>query len=110
MRTNKYNARKVEVGGEKFDSVKEYNRWCELKLLERARKISGLRRQVRYELIPSQYRNQQLVERSCVYVADFVYWRDGVEVVEDAKGKLTPEYVIKRKLMLYRLGIKVVEV
>lgn len=28
----------------------------------------------------------------------------------DAKGKLTPEYVIKRKLMLYRLGIKVVEV
>ena len=31
-------------------------------------------------------------------------------VVEDAKGVRTPEYIIKRKLMLYLHGIRVREV
>ena len=35
---------------------------------------------------------------------------DEGEVVEDVKGKRTPEYVIKRKLMLYRHGIRIHEV
>lgn len=51
----------------------------------------------------------KLVERACEYVADFVYIENGKTVVEDAKGVKTPEYRIKRKLMLERYGIKIKE-
>lgn len=40
---------------EKYDSKKEYDRWIELQLLEKAGEISELRRQVEYELIPAKY-------------------------------------------------------
>lgn len=89
-------------------------------------KIANLRTQVRCVLIPAQWtteprtgkRGQPLkprrrcAERSCVYVADFVYTLNGTTVVEDAKSPAmrTPEYVIKRKLMLYIHGIHIKEV
>lgn len=51
------------------------------------------------------------IEKACVYYADFVYIdKDGNKVVEDAKGVRTEAYKIKKKLMLYRHGIKIVEV
>ena len=106
MRINKYGARKVTTpDGQKFDSTKEYHRWCELKLLERAGKISGLQRQVRFELIPKQEG-----ETACHYVADFVYQKDGHRIVEDAKGYKTDVYKVKKKLMQYVHGIKIQEV
>lgn len=37
FRYNKYNNKKVEVDGIKFDSIKEATRYKQLKLLERAR-------------------------------------------------------------------------
>ena len=40
---------------EKYDSTKEYNRWLVLRLAEKEGQISGLRRQVEYELLPAQY-------------------------------------------------------
>ena len=119
---SKYNSKKIKVGGMVFDSQKEYRRWCELKLLERAGKISKLKRQVPFELVPPQYETverygksgrlkdgKRCAERSVVYVADFVYMHDGKQVVEDAKGVRTADYVIKRKLMLYLKGIKILE-
>ena len=105
MAGNKYGARKVKSpDGQVFDSQKEYNRWCNLRLLERAGKISDLKRQVKYELIPKQEG-----ERACNYMADFVYCQDGETVVEDCKGFRTEGYKIKRKLMLWVHGIKVKE-
>ena len=106
MMGNKYGARKVIApDGTVFDSRKEYNRWCNLKLLERAGKISGLKRQVRYELIPKQDG-----ERACYYVADFVYFdSDGKQVVEDCKGYRTEAYKLKRKLLLFLKGIRIKE-
>ena len=102
---NKYGARKVtSPDGHVFDSKKEFVRWCDLRLLERAGKISDLKRQVKYELIPKQDG-----ERACNYVADFVYCQDGNTVVEDCKGFRTEGYKIKRKLMLWVHGIKVKE-
>ena len=105
---NKYGAKKVVIDGEVFDSRKEYYRWCDLRLLERAGKISDLKRQVKYELIPKQDG-----ERSCTYIADFQYCQDGKLVVEDCKGyKRGAAYQlfsIKRKLMLWKHGIKVKE-
>lgn len=51
----------------------------------------------------------KLIERSCKYIADFVYRQDGKTIVEDCKGMRTPEYKIKRKLMLWRYNIKILE-
>ena len=72
--------------------------------------ISDLKMQVPFELIPSQKRDGKTVERPVKYIADFVYTQDGETVVEDAKGMRTKEYVIKRKLMLMRYGIRIREV
>jgi hypothetical protein len=104
---NKYGAKKIKdpATGYVFDSKKEYHRWCELRLLERAGKIKDLCRQVSYELIPKQDG-----ERACTYVADFLYFgEDGKLVVEDAKGVRTDAYRIKKKLMLWIHGIKIKE-
>ena len=124
----KYGNRKVNINGDVFDSRKEYRRWQELKLLERSGKITDLRRQVKYVLIPPQrkhtneiyksgknkgnFKPGKLIERECSYIADFVYF-DAEKyqlVVEDTKGVRTKDYVIKRKLMLYMHGIRIVEV
>ena len=112
QRFSKYGNRKIRTADGVFDSAKEFRRWRELQLLERAGEIGALRRQVPFTLIPSQYDrgNGKLLERAVKYVADFVYEVDGFTVVEDAKGMKTPEYIIKRKLMLYVHGLKVQEV
>lgn len=106
----KYHNRKVTINGETFDSRKEANRWAELKLLQRAGKISDLNRQVHYLLIPAQYdEKHHLLERGVSYIADFVYKENGRLVVEDTKGLKTDVYIIKRKLMLSVYGIRVKE-
>lgn len=111
-RGSKYHARKVTIDGITFDSAKEAHRYQELRLLERAGAISGLRRQVKYELIPAQRIGGKVIERAVTYIADHVYFdkRTGETVVEDVKGMKTKEYVIKRKLMLYVHSIRIREV
>lgn len=123
----KYNSRKIERDGMTFDSVKEYRRFCELSLLEKAGKITELKRQVKFELIPAQYESferysektgkrlkdgKRCIEQSCVYVADFVYFENGQKVVEDTKSDptKTADYIIKRKLMLHVHGIRIQEI
>ena len=105
----KYHNRKVTRDGETFDSVKEYRRFCELRLLERVGAVTDLQRQVKFELIPAQRIDGKVVERACSYVADFVYMENGQQVVEDAKGMRTQEYRLKRKLMLWVHGIRIRE-
>ena len=104
-RTSKYHNRKS--GG--FDSRKEEARYAELALMQRAGLIQDLQRQVKFELIPSQYKDGKCVYRSCSYVADFVYRQKGELVVEDSKGFKTPDYIIKKKLMLFIHGIIIKE-
>lgn len=89
-----------------YASKREAGRASELQLLQKCGEISGLEFQVKYELIPKQDG-----ERACHYICDFRY-RDaaGNLVVEDSKGFKTPDYIIKRKLMLKVHGIKVQEV
>lgn len=123
---SKYRSQKITVNGKTFDSHKEYRRFCELSLLQRAGQISELETQKPFELIPAQYeyferygkRGQRLkdgkrcVEKSVVYYADFTYKENGKIVVEDTKleATKTTEYIIKRKLMLYVHGIKIREI
>ena len=106
----KYGNRKVERDGIEFDSMKEAHRYCELKLMQRAGVISDLQLQVSFELIPTQRIDGKVVERAVNYVADFVYKQNGLTVVEDTKGYKTPEYIIKRKLMLWVHGIRIREI
>lgn len=106
----KYGNRKIIRDGIEFDSIKECQRYCELKLMQRAGLISGLQMQVPFELIPSQRIDGKVVERAVNYIADFVYQQNGLKVVEDTKGMRTKDYIIKRKLMLYVHGIRIVEV
>lgn len=120
---NKYNARKS--GG--FDSEKESRRWQELLLMQRAGAISHLERQVKFELIPAQREPDRTgarggtirgktIERAATYIADFSYYDKATNktIVEDVKGYRDSEayklYVIKRKLMLWRYGIRIREV
>lgn len=122
---SKYLNQKIKIGGKTFDSKKERDRWNELNLLQRAGKISGLERQVKFVLIPTQYEKFprysqktgkrlkdgiRTLEQECSYVADFVYMQDGNQVVEDTKGVKTKDYIIKRKLMLKEHGIRIKEI
>lgn len=110
---SKYGNRTVITEDGKFDSVKEYSRWQELKLLQRAGEIYELKRQVPFVVIPVQKdENGKILEREVRYIADFTYrnMKDHRIVVEDTKGMRTKEYILKRKLMLYRNGIRIQEV
>lgn len=116
MAGNKYGAKKIKdpATGYVFDSKKEFIRWCELRIMERAGKITKLRRQVKFVLIPAQYDGKYKLESETSYIADFVYNDEsGKEIVEDVKGyKRGAAYqlfVIKRKLMLHKFGIIVKE-
>ena len=122
---SKYHNRKITFEGEVFDSKKEFRRWQELRMLERSGIIHNLRRQVKYVLIPAQYETYprfsqktgkrlkdgiRRIEKETSYIADFVYSNfDGSITVEDVKGIRTDVYIIKRKLMLERYGIRIVE-
>ena len=111
---NKYGAKKIKdpASGYKFDSKKEFIRWCELRILERAGKIFNLQRQVKYVLIPSQKDQKgKVLEREVSYVADFVYIDNalGQVVVEDVKGYKTEVYRLKKKLLLWVHSIRLKE-
>lgn len=115
---NKYKAKRTVVNGVSFQSKKEARRWNTLLLLQENGEIADLKRQVKYVLIPAQRIDGKLVERECSYIADFVYTdrMTGETVVEDVKGYRQandPAYrifVIKRKLMLQKYGIRIKEV
>jgi hypothetical protein len=66
---------------------------------------------VPFVLIPAQVSPSGKKERPTLYLADFVYLdATGAQVVEDVKGAVTPEFRLKRKLMLHVHGIEVKEV
>jgi hypothetical protein len=110
---SKYGARKTTFQGKEFDSKKEAERFAQLRYMQMGKLISGLECQVKFELIPNQKdENGKVIERAVYYIADFVYTdlKTGEQIVEDTKGFRTKEYVIKRKLMLERYGIRIREV
>ena len=96
-RMNKYNARKTTIDGIEFDSQKEANRYCELKLLERAGQITDLYLQPVFILEEAFNKNGRRY-RAITYKADFQYKENGKTIVEDTKGFRTEVYKIKKKL------------
>jgi hypothetical protein len=108
---NKYGNTKTGV----YASKREAKRAFELRLMQDAGAIRGLKEKTRFLLVPTQHDEHfRLAERPCYYECDFEYeentgtkWR---RVVEDVKGVRTKEYIIKRKLMLFVHKITVREI
>ena len=116
---HKYGAKVTERDGYRFASLKEANRYTELKLLERGGVIKDLELQPRYDVVVAGH-------KICYYLADFRYFdvERGCQVVEDVKAmpktakgqkafKGTPAwrmYRLKKKLVEALYSITITEV
>lgn len=95
----------VRHDGQFFPSKRELSRYKQLQILERAKQIKDLKRQVPFAFSIN----------GCPifkYYADFTYTlmeTNGV-VVEDAKGVATPLYRLKKKIIEAEYGIRIIEV
>ena len=100
---NKYGNKKIIIDGIEFDSKLEGNRYCQLKILERAKLIKDLRRQVQYVIQPSYRKNNKII-RPIYYIADFVYYdiKKGKTIIEDTKGYRDEIYKLKKKMFEYK--------
>lgn len=87
---SKYKNCRLKVGGQKFDSIAEYNRYLVLKDMERNGEIHNLECQKPFVLFDNRK-----------YIADFYYIQRGKKVVEDVKGFETQVFKIKRDLFLW---------
>ena len=84
----KYRNIKTEVDGITFDSRAEADRYCELKMLLAAGKISG------FDIQPSF-----VLDAGVRYRPDFIVCgNDGVVWIEDVKGVETQAFKLKRRL------------
>lgn len=100
-RYSKYNAKKIKIDGHTFDSKREAQRYCELKLFLRAGEIKNLVLQPRFLLQDEFFDKNEIKHKKIEYVADFLYIdKAGRNVVEDVKGVLTDVYKIKKKMFL----------
>lgn len=122
QKRQKYGNSKVEYQGKSFDSKREMQRYIVLKEAEERGLISDLQTQVVFELVPAiteEYVKHlktkdkietRVAQRAILYKADFVYIKDGEEVVEDvkvAKGLIPKEFALKEKLFFWRFGKKI---
>jgi len=106
---HKYNAKSVVVEGVHYASTREYDRYQELRMKQKAGLIRGLRRQVVFQFIHNGIHIGK-------YVADSTYYEPGNParkawdlVVEDSKGVRTPLYQRSKKMMLAFYGIEIFE-
>ena len=99
----------MRARGRTFHSKKEFRRFQELELLEKAGKIEHLQLQVSIDLMGQDGPILTPTGRVMRYVADFCYYdreRD-IVVFEDAKGHQTEVFKIKRAI-LGAMGIGIV--
>lgn len=134
--TGKFNNKKMETPDGVFDSKGEWQRWLFLKDAQSRGEIKDLQRQVKFVLLPTQYREEvvhlktkdkvvkRVAEREVTYTADFVYRKKAKtienklmghmeiweRVVEDFKGFPNDRWPIKKAMMLYLHGVAIREV
>lgn len=118
----KYGNKKVEYQGQLFDSKREMQRYVVLKEAEEKGLISDLRTQVTFELIPAiteEYVEHlktkdkiktRVLQRAVTYKADFVYVKDGEEIIEDvkiSKALIPKEFALKEKIFFWKYGKRI---
>lgn len=99
-RKSKYRANKVSIDGHTFDSQKEADYYCELKIKLHAKQINGFCLQPTFILAPK-----------LKYKADFiVFHKDNSTEVVDVKGFKTKEYIAKKKVFEDKFNLKITEI
>lgn len=97
---SKYNNKFTVIDGIKFDSMKEANRYCELKILKKANEVNYFLRQVPFDL-PGNVK----------YRVDFqIFWSNGDVTYEDVKGYKTQTYIMKKKMVEALYPVEILEV
>lgn len=96
---SKYRANKVSIDGHTFDSKKEADYYCELKLKLQAKEINGFCLQPTFILAPG-----------LKYKADFIVFnKDNSTEIIDVKGFKTKEYIAKKKVFEDKFNLKITE-
>ena len=97
---SKYGAVKTSVDGQTFDSKKEADYYCELKLRLQSGDIKGFCLQPIFILAPG-----------LKYKADFIiFHNDGSTEIVDTKGFRTKEYIAKKKVFEDKYKLKIKEI
>ncbi|MCI8272707.1 MAG: DUF1064 domain-containing protein [Clostridia bacterium] len=97
---SKYRANKTSIDGHTFDSQKEADYYCQLKLRLKGNEINGFCLQPTFMLAPG-----------LKYKADFIVFNsDNSYEVIDVKGIRTKEYIAKKKVLEDKYNIKIKEI
>ena len=97
---SKYRANKVSIDGHTFDSQKEADYYCELKLRLQGKEINGFCLQPTFMLAPK-----------LKYKADFIiFHKDNSTEIIDVKGVRTKEYIAKKKVFEDKFNLKITEI
>lgn len=102
---SKFGNKKVRADGYVFDSKAEYERYCQLKLLQRDGAISKLTVHPKFILMESFRDRSGNHHRAITYKPDFEYFERDHHVVEDVKGgraTQTEAFRMRVKLLLKR--------
>lgn len=95
---NKYRNYRITINGINYDSKKEYDRHCILKIKEKAGEISELKFHESSMNIILQK------EPQIKYEPDFCYFEKGIYIIEDVKGYQTKEFKLKKKMIINKLN------
>ena len=100
IRKSKYRSNKVSIDGHTFDSQKEADYYCELKIRLKSGEINGFCLQPIFILAPG-----------LKYKADFIIFnKDNSTEVIDVKGFKTKEYIAKKKVFEDKYNLKITEI
>ena len=100
IKKTKYRANKTSIDGHTFDSQKEADYYCQLKLRLQAKEINGFCLQPTFMLAPG-----------LKYKADFIVFNsDHSYDVIDVKGVKTKEYIAKKKVFEDKYNMKITEI
>lgn len=97
---SKYRSNKISIDGHTFDSQKEADYYCELKIKLQANEINGFCMQPIFMLAPG-----------LKYKADFIVFnKDNSTQIIDVKGFKTKEYIAKKKVFEDKYNLKITEI
>ena len=101
---NKYNARKTTVCGRTFDSKREAEIYLDLLSRKQHGEIVRIGFQPQYTLLEGFKDNTGKKQKPITYTADFfVTYADGHSEVIEVKGVRTRDYLLRKKLFLYKM-------
>ena len=101
---NKYHARKTTVCGYTFDSRREAEIYLDLLSRKQAGEVLRIGLQPQYTLLEGFRDNTGKKQRPITYTADFfVAYADGRNEVIEVKGVRTRDYLLRKKLFLYKM-------